>query len=186
MGSARAGGVHEALPREILARAQKHSSQPIKRIVNVEYRLTRTTPLTEPANAFPAALLDGLTVVHYLVYELGFHPRNIILSGDSAGGNLSLGLSRYLRDAPLPASHDHAVAGTTGLGGITSLLPGGMILLSPWCDLASTHIPERAGPNCSFVRNANSDIVGRHRTCAVLSLSHNAQAQSNFYLVLEN
>lgn len=170
MGSANAGGVHEGLPRSILARAQANTSKPISRILNVEYRLTRTTPLVaEPANAFPAALLDGLTVMHYLVYEMGFHPRNIILSGDSAGGNVILGLTRYLRDAPLLTRSlrggvpiDTSVDGG---GGITSLMPGGMILLSPWCDVASTHIPQRAGDNCSFVRNANTDIVGRYRTC---------------------
>lgn len=166
MGSAVAGGVHESLPKDILAHAQKHSSKPLKRILNVEYRLTRTTPLVQPANAFPAALIDGLTVVHYLVYDLGFHPRNIILSGDSAGGNITLGLTRYLRDAPLPASRsmDAVTSSSSSLDSVTSLMPGAMVLISPWCDVASTHIPERAGADCSFVRNAKTDIVGRYRT----------------------
>lgn len=164
MGSAKAGGVHESLSKDILAHAQKHSSKPLKRVLNIEYRLTRTTPLVQPANAFPAALIDGLTVVHYLVYDLGFHPRNIILSGDSAGGNITLGLTRYLRDAPLPASRSLDVV-TSPLDSITSLMPGAMLLTSPWCDVASTHIPERAGTDCSFVRNAKTDIVGRYRMC---------------------
>lgn len=165
MGSANTGGVHKGLPCSILARAQANTSQPISRILNVEYRLTRTTPLVPSpgANAFPAALLDGLTVMHYLVYEMGFHPRDIILSGDSAGGNVILGLTRYLRDAPLSNSRGGA---PISVDGIRSLMPGGMVLLSPWCDVASTHIPERAGDNCSFVRNANTDIVGRYRTCS--------------------
>ncbi|KAF8320392.1 alpha/beta-hydrolase [Clavulina sp. PMI_390] len=162
MGSARAGSIHEGLPRSVLGQAQAHPSKPISRIINVEYRLVRTSPLTEPANPFPAALLDAVTVVYYLVFDVGFHPRNIILSGDSAGANVALSVTRYLRDAPMPASRVKNASMPAHLEGVTSLMPGGMVLMSPWCDVASTHIPERAGPNCSFVRNAKTDIVGRH------------------------
>ncbi|KAG8747019.1 hypothetical protein FRC10_002819 [Ceratobasidium sp. 414] len=59
----------------------------------------------------------------YLVQKLGFKPQNIIIAGDSAGGNLGLALVRYLRDSP-----------KLGLG-----MPGGLLLLSPWCDPAGTH-----------------------------------------------
>lgn len=178
MGTARAGSMHEQLVVDILSRAKHHPSTPIKRAINVEYRLTRAKPLFEPANAFPAALLDGLAVVYYLIYEVGFHPRNILLSGDSAGGNLALGLTRYLRDAPPPVSRSRGSVhkSTVGLGldEVISLTPGGLVLLSPWCDVASTHIPERAGPNCSFVRNAGTDVVGRYRrfTFFIVLTSH--------------
>lgn len=58
-----------------------------------------------------------------MVKTLGFKPENIILAGDSAGGNLVLALTRYIRDNP-----------QIGLG-----LPGGLLLVSPWCDLAGTY-----------------------------------------------
>ncbi|KAI4087201.1 MAG: hypothetical protein LQ344_006947 [Seirophora lacunosa] len=48
---------------------------------------------------FPAALQDAITSYHYLL-ELGIPPGKIILSGDSAGGNLALGLLRYMADNP--------------------------------------------------------------------------------------
>ena len=43
-------------------------------------------------------------------------PLNIIISGDSAGGGLSLALLQVIRDAGLP-------------------MPAGGVLISPWCDL---------------------------------------------------
>lgn len=160
MGSAHPGGEHEHLPNVILTQSKSSAHPPIYRMINVEYRLVRAPPLHELGNAFPSALLDGLAVIHYLIFSLNFHPRNILLSGDSAGGNIVLSLTRYLRDAPIPEGKE--------VDGVKSLLPGAMILESPWCDVGSTHIPERAGPECSFVRNANTDIVGRYRTSSFL------------------
>jgi len=100
----------------------KHSAQTISRTLSVEYRISRSAPW--PASSpFPAALIDGLSGYNYLVKTLGFKPENIILAGDSAGGNLVLALTRYIRDNP-----------QIGLG-----LPGGLLLVSPWCDLAGTY-----------------------------------------------
>ncbi|KAI3318855.1 FAD/NAD(P)-binding domain-containing protein [Xylariaceae sp. AK1471] len=59
---------------------------------------------------FPAALQDALTVYLHLVKELRIPPAQIILSGDSAGGNMVLGLLRYINeygqelDIPPPAA----------------------------------------------------------------------------------
>lgn len=47
---------------------------------------------------FPAALQDAVTSYSYLTQELGVPGSKIILSGDSAGGNLVLALLRYLAD----------------------------------------------------------------------------------------
>jgi len=164
MGTACPGLFYDPLPRSMLKRVEELGLAPLRRVLDVEYRLTRAVPIT-PANAFPAALLDGVAVVHYLVFSLGFHPRNIILSGDSAGGNLALAVTRYLRDAPLPREGKKLQQSppTVVDEGVKSLMPGGMILLSPWCDIASTHIPERTGPNCSYVRNAATDFIGANR-----------------------
>ena len=89
----------------------------------MEYRLTKA-PHASPSNPFPAALLDAVSGYNYLVNTVGFDPADIILEGDSAGGNLALALVRYLivnqgrKDISFP------------------LPPSGLILNSPWCDLS--------------------------------------------------
>ncbi|KAG7288947.1 hypothetical protein NEMBOFW57_005307 [Staphylotrichum longicolle] len=66
---------------------------------------------------FPAALQDAITSYAHLVLRLGVDARDVVLSGDSAGGNLALALLRYLEETKvLP-------------------LPGGAVLWSPWTDL---------------------------------------------------
>lgn len=56
--------------------------------------------LSSHANCqFPAALQDAMTSYCYLTQELGVSGSKIILSGDSAGGNLVLALLRYLADS---------------------------------------------------------------------------------------
>ena len=64
----------------------------------VDYRLA-------PEYPFPAALEDCLAAYHWLV-NCGLHSHQIVLVGDSAGGNLALALLLALRDAgePLPAA----------------------------------------------------------------------------------
>jgi acetyl esterase/lipase len=112
--------------------------QPVQRAFALEYRLSSTDPLPS-ANPFPAALIDAIAGYNYLVNAVGFDPSNIIVEGDSAGGNLTLALTRYLvvhRDRPdIPAP------------------PGGLILISPWADLSNSH----DGPNSSLTTNANAD-----------------------------
>jgi acetyl esterase/lipase len=56
----------------------------------IEYRLSKhiSDELSEP---FPAALFGV-----YLTGTVGLSPENIIIVGDSAGGNLTLALVRYL------------------------------------------------------------------------------------------
>ncbi|KAK4056878.1 hypothetical protein OIO90_002128 [Microbotryomycetes sp. JL221] len=77
-------------------------------IYAVEYRL-----LPHP---FPAALQDTVTVYCDLVLRKNIAPENIVIIGDSAGGNVALALCRWVR-------LEQKVR-----------MPGGMILLSPWCD----------------------------------------------------
>lgn len=45
---------------------------------------------------FPAALQDAVTSYLYLIRTLGINPEYVTVSGDSAGGNLAIGLLRYL------------------------------------------------------------------------------------------
>lgn len=49
-------------------------------------------------NPFPAALQDILTSYLYLVRTLNIDPAGITVSGDSAGGNLVVGLLRYIEE----------------------------------------------------------------------------------------
>lgn len=79
----------------------------------VNYRKTLS-----PETAHPGPLLDALAAYLYLFHNLHFLPENIILIGDSAGGHLSLMLTRYLHFLGLE-------------------LPRTMALCSPWCDFTS-------------------------------------------------
>ncbi|KAJ1032457.1 hypothetical protein NDA16_000481 [Ustilago loliicola] len=60
------------------------------RSFSLDYRLC--VPGRPRAGSYPAALLDALSGYLYLVRELGFKEENIIIAGDSAGGNLALAL----------------------------------------------------------------------------------------------
>jgi epsilon-lactone hydrolase len=91
-----------------------------------EYRLA-------PANPFPAALEDALKAYRWLLAQ-GTDPRDIVLSGDSAGGGLALATALSLRDAGDP-------------------LPAALICISPWADLTN-----QSG---SHIANANVESVLR-------------------------
>lgn len=89
-----------------------------------DYRLT-------PEHPFPAAIEDALTAWNYILSK-GFNPDNIIIAGDSAGGNLALTLTMHLRDT-------HCC------------LPKCLILFSPWTDLTAS--------GESFITKAELDPV---------------------------
>jgi monoterpene epsilon-lactone hydrolase len=89
-----------------------------------EYRLA-------PEHPFPAALDDALKVYRWLLAK-GHQPADILLSGDSAGGGLSLALVLSLRDAGEP-------------------LPAALLCMSPWTDLAL-----KGG---SYISNARAEAV---------------------------
>jgi len=60
----------------------------------LDYRLS-------PEHRFPAQLEDALNAYRWLL-EIGTHPDDLILAGDSAGGNLTLALLLAARDTHLP------------------------------------------------------------------------------------
>ncbi len=68
------------------------------RALVVNYRLA-------PEHPFPAALEDCVTAYRWLLQE-GFAAENIVLAGDSAGGNLTITTLMQLRNSgdPLPAA----------------------------------------------------------------------------------
>ncbi|KAJ7597390.1 Alpha/Beta hydrolase protein [Mycena floridula] len=96
------------------AAAQRVISIPLSkytdaRVFALDYRLA-------PETRFPGPLHDVVSAYFRLLDELHIPPENIIVSGDSAGGGLTLALLMYLRDNSYP-------------------LPSGAILMSPWVDL---------------------------------------------------
>jgi monoterpene epsilon-lactone hydrolase len=78
------------------------------KILLPEYRLA-------PENPFPAAVDDALKIYRWLLVQ-GYQPGNIVISGDSAGGGLSIAAALSLRDAGDP-------------------LPAAIVCISPWADL---------------------------------------------------
>ncbi len=64
------------------------------RMFALDYRLA-------PEHRFPAQLTDA-TNAYFWLLENGVNPRQLIVIGDSAGGNLTLSLLLYLRDSKLP------------------------------------------------------------------------------------
>ncbi len=67
-------------------------------VLMVDYRLA-------PSHPFPASLEDCVTVYRWLLNQ-GFSPEDIVVAGDSAGGNLTITTMLKLREdgIPLPAA----------------------------------------------------------------------------------
>lgn len=84
-----------------------------------------------PEHPYPAAVEDVMAVWNYLML-LGYGARDVIVTGDSAGGNLALALLLRLKQEE-------------------RLLPRGLMLMSPWTDLTSS--------GKSFQANADLDPV---------------------------
>lgn len=77
-------------------------------VLSFDYRLA-------PEHPYPAATEDAMYVWNYLML-LGYGARDIILAGDSAGGNLALSLCLQMKSQG-------------------RLMPRGLVLMSPWTDL---------------------------------------------------
>lgn len=77
-------------------------------VMSFAYRLA-------PENPYPAAIEDAMEVYDYLMYQ-GYGAKDVIIAGDSAGGNLALEIALRLR-------------------GQERKMPLALILLSPWTDL---------------------------------------------------
>lgn len=80
-------------------------------VLSFDYRLA-------PEHPYPAAPEDAMAVWNYLML-LGYGARDVMIAGDSAGGNLALSLVLKLKSEG-------------------RLLPRGLVLMSPWTDLTSS------------------------------------------------
>ena len=77
-------------------------------VLSFEYRLAPEFP-------YPAAVEDALRAWDSLMLQ-GYGAQDVVLAGDSAGGNLALVLCRRLKEAG-------------------RRLPGALVLMSPWTDM---------------------------------------------------
>ncbi|MFP5473478.1 MAG: alpha/beta hydrolase fold domain-containing protein, partial [Gammaproteobacteria bacterium] len=78
---------------------------------HIDYRLA-------PEHPYPAAVEDALKAYQYVLGQ-GIKPENLIVGGESAGGNLAAALLLTLKEKGLPQ-------------------PAGVYLLSPWLDMQTT------------------------------------------------
>lgn len=117
--------------REMIGRIAEASGC---RVLAINYRLA-------PEHRFPAALDDAVAAYGWLL-DQGVRPENIVVAGDSAGGNLVLAslLSLLERGRPLPAAG---------------------VLMSPWTDLAAS--------GESYTSRADADPI--HQRPMILALA---------------
>ena len=80
-------------------------------VLSFEYRLA-------PEHPFPAAIEDAVAMWDYLMY-MGYGARDVIVAGDSAGGNLALELALKLKEQGRAQ-------------------PRGLVLFSPWTDMTAS------------------------------------------------
>ncbi|KAJ2633413.1 hypothetical protein H4R22_000514 [Coemansia sp. RSA 1290] len=106
--------------RALTGRIGSHAG---RRSLTIDYRLS-------PRHPYPAQLHDAFIAFLFLL-QSGFASRDIVVAGDSAGGNLALALTVLVRQL------GHR--------------PAGLLLLSPWSDLTT----ERP----SLQRNARFDFL---------------------------
>ena len=100
----------------------------------LKYRLS-------PQHPFPSALLDlllaYLTLLHPpagpTVYHSAIPARNLVLTGDSVGANLCLGLLQTILSLARQQSRSPPILRWNG-NDVALHLPGGVALISPWID----------------------------------------------------
>jgi monoterpene epsilon-lactone hydrolase len=119
--------------RELIARISQASGC---RVLAINYRLA-------PEHRFPAPVDDAMAAYRWML-DQGLRPENIVLAGDSAGGNLALAAMLGLRERGMP-------------------LPAAAALMSPWTDLAAT--------GASYVSRADADPI--HQRPMILALAKN-------------
>ncbi len=80
-------------------------------VFTFEYRLA-------PENPYPAPIEDAMNMWDHLMY-LGYGANDVIVAGDSAGGNMALEIVLKLKSQK-------------------RMMPAGLVLFSPWTDMTAT------------------------------------------------
>ena len=118
------GGYYRGSIAATRATVARISAEAKVRCLSIEYRLA-------PEHPFPAAIDDTYTAYNWLLKE-GMKPKNIIVSGQSAGGGLCLALLLKIKEN-------------------NGFQPKGAVALSPWTDLSQS--------GKTMITNANTDPV---------------------------
>jgi acetyl esterase/lipase len=122
--------------REITTKLSKNNSC---KVFSFNYRLA-------PEHPYPAALEDAYKAWEYIL-KLGFNPSNIVIAGDSAGGNLALSLSLLLKEKKMSTAKC-------------------LVLFSPWTDMTASgdsyHSKELLDPilDNDYIRRAITNYLG--------------------------
>ncbi|RMZ71332.1 alpha beta hydrolase fold [Pyrenophora seminiperda CCB06] len=93
-----------------------------------------------PEAKYPTQLIQAVEFIRFLVENEGRDPADLILGGDSAGGNLILGLFSHM-------AHPHPEIAPLSLPSRIHAA----FLISPWCSLTQTNTP-------AFITNAERDL----------------------------
>ena len=118
------GGYYRGSIDATRATVARISAEAKVRCISIEYRLA-------PEHPFPAAVDDTYTAYNWLLKE-GINPKNIIVSGQSAGGGLCLALLLKIKEN-------------------NGFQPKGAVAISPWTDLSQS--------GKTMITNANIDPV---------------------------
>jgi len=94
--------------RELTTKLARHTGL---RVFCFDYRLAPEFP-------YPAAVEDALSAWNYIL-SCGYNAKDIVVAGDSAGGNLALVLTLILQEQNME-------------------LPKNLVLFSPWTDMTSS------------------------------------------------
>ena len=138
--------------RDLAARISKASGA---RTLLIDYRLA-------PEHPYPAAVDDAVTAYRWLL-ENGYSPQNIAVSGDSAGGGLTIATLVSLRDAgePMPAAAV-CLSAWTDLGGtgesIQSRLQSDPLLTPDWLQLLAKNYIRNNDPRTPLISPIYADL----------------------------
>ena len=145
------------------------------RVLSVDYRLA-------PEHPFPAGLEDCITAYKWLL-SIGIKPENIIIAGDSAGGNLTLASLLKLKDEgiSLPAAailissstdfteesktfYENAETDPLASGGIFWCIPAYLAGKDPYKPLISPLFGELKGLPPLLIQVSKSEVLYDHST----------------------
>lgn len=127
------GYVHPMSAKAHLPMVHEYAKAANASVALLEYSLSPEVP-------YPGQLVQAVEALRYLLRSRG--PEDVILGGDSAGGNLVLSLVAHLRE-PCPYADPIEMHGTLA----------GMLLISPWVGLDYTAD--------SYRTNAERDYLSR-------------------------
>ena len=120
----------------------------------VEPPIDHSTIALAPEYPLPTQLRQATAAVQHLL-DKGMSPSNIIIAGDSAGGNLALQLASLILhphpSLPLPPRPYRRGADADPSSSESQQPFGGLLLISPWVEFG-TNTP-------SYVRNSARDVI---------------------------